>query len=106
MTVVHLRALPLEDHNCIISKYLVIINFERDSAGVEGKATDPSILDHSRSLCKQHVYVLDHSLLRDCFCRHRLTSQHMMHTLLFPRVALTSMAELRANLLASTPGMH
>jgi hypothetical protein len=55
---------------------------------------------------QQHVYVLDHALLLDFFCRHRLTSQDMMHTLLFLGVALTSMAELRANLLASTHGTH
>ena len=57
MTVVQLRALPLEDHNCILSKYLVIINFEKDSAGVEGKAADQKILEHRRSLCNNSTCI-------------------------------------------------
>jgi len=51
MAAVQIRATPLEDQSCLVSKYLVILNFERDSAGNEGKATDTWLLEHIRSLC-------------------------------------------------------
>ena len=51
MTALQIRATPLEDEHNMASKYLVILHFEKDDAGNEGKETDAFVLEHIRSLC-------------------------------------------------------